>query len=171
MPMIDLTFPEGALDEAACTRLIDSLSAALLRHEGAHDNEVTRAMCWAFVHPVPRHAVFVGGRPAPVSLYRVIVTVPEGTLLHGPGPFGIASRDALVEEVTQLVLEAEGGALGAADRGRVYVIVREVPDGHWGALGRTVRIGEIASAAGGDDQSDFSVQVRESVSHLTTAAG
>lgn len=39
MPMIDLTLPPGALDEAARSWLVDELLSALLRWEGAPDDE------------------------------------------------------------------------------------------------------------------------------------
>src|SRR3982750_2441814 len=108
MPMIDLTYPEGALDAEARAQAVERLTAALLRHEGAADNEQTRAMSWTLVHELPDGALNVGGTGAGDPVYRVLVTVPEGTLLQGPGPVGTNSRRNLVREVAEILLESEG---------------------------------------------------------------
>src|SRR5215213_3818310 len=109
MPMIDLTYPEGALEAEARAEAVEKLTA-LLRHEGAADNEQTRAMSWTLVHELPRQALNVAGSPVERPVYRVLVTVPEGTLLQGPGPVGSAARRNLVREVTEVLLAAEGTA-------------------------------------------------------------
>jgi hypothetical protein len=49
----------------------------------------------------------VGGKPAELPIYRVFLTVPQG--LPGiTGPLNEQRRNALVREVTELVLTAEG---------------------------------------------------------------
>ena len=169
MPMIDLTFPSGALTLESQAELVDQLTAALLRNEGAPDNDRTRAMTWMYLHEVPPAAINVGGRPAGVPVYRVVITVPEGTLLHGPGPVGSTARRNLVSEVTDAVLAAEGGTPASADRGRVYCLVREISDGHWGALGSTIRMEEIASIASDEQETPLGKQARESIDVLTAA--
>src|SRR3982750_724323 len=98
MPMIDLTYPEGALDAEARAQAVEKLTAALLRHEGATDNEQTRGMSWTLVHELPAGALNAGAPAAEEPVYRVFVTVPEGTLLQGPGPVGATSRRNLVRE-------------------------------------------------------------------------
>ena len=150
MPMIDLTYPEGALEADARAEAVEKLTAALLRHEGAPDNDQTRAMSWAVVHELPAHALNVGGTPAERPVYRLVMTAPEGTLLHGPGPVGAQSRRALVREATEIVLAAEGTRHTDADAGRVYCIVREVSDGYWGGMGTTFRMEDIVATAAPD---------------------
>jgi len=147
MPMIDLTYPRGALDDEARAQAVERLTAALLRHEGAVDNEPTRMMSRAFVHELPGECVFVGGRPADQPTYRVVLGVPAGTLLHGPGPVGDASRRALSREVAEIVLEAEGTAYSTREAARVYCLVAEVPEGHWGGLGTIFRMEDIVAFA------------------------
>ena len=44
MPMIDLTLPQGALAEDAKGRLVEELTAALLKWEGAPDTAFFRAL-------------------------------------------------------------------------------------------------------------------------------
>jgi phenylpyruvate tautomerase PptA (4-oxalocrotonate tautomerase family) len=150
MPMIDLTCTEGALEPEARAEAVEKLTAALLRNEGATDNEATRVMSWGFVHELPREAVNVGGRPAERPVYRLVITVPAGTLLHGPGPIGVQSRRNLVREATEILLEAEGTEFSPAEAGRVYCVIQEVADGFWGGLGTTFRIEDIVAFASPD---------------------
>jgi phenylpyruvate tautomerase PptA (4-oxalocrotonate tautomerase family) len=164
MPMIDLTLPQGALDEEAREALMVDLTAALLQHEGAPENERTRAMTWGFVHEVP--SVYVGGRPSDLPVYRVVITVPEGTLLHGPGPFSAQTRRNLVGDVTDRVLAAEGRERSSADRARVYCLIRAVDDGHWGALGTIVRMEDIVAIATGEHETELARDARAAIDDL-----
>jgi phenylpyruvate tautomerase PptA (4-oxalocrotonate tautomerase family) len=147
MPIIDLTYPEGALEPAARAEAVEKLTAALLRHEGATDNEATRVMSRAFVHELPADAVNVGGRPAPRAVYRVVLTVPAGTLLHGPNPFAAQARRNLVREATEILLEAEGTQFSATDAGRVFCLIHEVADGNWGGLATIFGMEDIVAFA------------------------
>jgi len=146
MPMFDLTLPEGALDPEARAQAVERLTSALLRHEGApEDNPLIRAMAWGFVHELPPEAIAIGGRPAARPVYRVLLTVPKGTLVHGPGPVGRTSRHNLVREVTEILLEAEGTDYSPEEALRVYCIVTEVEDGYWGGFGTTFRMQDIVA--------------------------
>lgn len=169
MPIFDLTYPEGALDAARRAQAVEKLTSALLRHEGAPaDNLYVRGMAWGFVHELPEDAVNVGGRPAARPVYRVMLTVPEGTLLHGPGPAGPPSRRNLVREVTEILLEAEGTGFSAEEALRVYCIIREVDNGFWGGFGTTFQMKDIVAVGmpeAGD--TDLAAQVREAAPRMT----
>src|ERR1700731_4620790 len=131
MPMIDLTLPAGALQRSALTTLVEDLTTTVLHWEGFADNPATRALAWAFVHELPRGAVNVGGKPAELPIYRVFLTVPQG--LPGiTGPLNEQRRNALVREVTELVLTAEGVTDIEAHVHRVWCMLRAVR----GFLGR-----------------------------------
>lgn len=148
MPMIDLTYPEGALAPAARAEAVARLTEALLRIEGADpDSPHARGMAWAFVHELPPGAIHIAGRPAARPVYRVVLTVPAGTLLQGPGPVGRASRESLVREATEILLAAEGTPYSPEDSLRVYCIVGEVADGHWGSFGTMLRMDDIVAVA------------------------
>jgi hypothetical protein len=73
------------------------------------------------------------------------VTVPEGTLLQGPGPFAVVARRNLVREVSEILLEAEGTQYSPQEALRVYCIVTEVEDGYWGGFGTTFRMEDIVA--------------------------
>ena len=153
MPMIDLTYPQGALDPDDRDEAVERLTEALLRLEGAPVNDQTRAMSWVFVHELSPAAVYVAGRqaePPMLPIYRVWITVPEGTLLDGPGPVATMQRSQLFREVTEILLGAEGTGYSDADAARVYCLVRPVRDGNWGGLGSIFRIEDISAFANAD---------------------
>jgi phenylpyruvate tautomerase PptA (4-oxalocrotonate tautomerase family) len=141
MPMIDLTLPEGALRDDAKGRLVEELTTALLKWEGAPDNEVARSLAWTYVDERPAGAINVAGAPAQEPRYRVKVTVPEGALDD-------ERKAGLVAEVTERVLAAEGRPNEPAHAARVWCIVREVRDGNWGGGGRIARLKDIAQLIG-----------------------
>lgn len=147
MPMIDLTLEEGALTEEAKASLIGELTATLIELEGAPDNDYVRAISWCFVDQRPAGSIHVGGAPGARPVYRVVLTVPEGA--PGlQGPLGAANRERLVKRITELVLNAEGTPATPVESGRVWVQIREIRDGFWGAFGEVARMEDIATYAG-----------------------
>jgi phenylpyruvate tautomerase PptA (4-oxalocrotonate tautomerase family) len=146
MPMIDLTLPEDALDEAARHELLDTLTRTLLKWEGVgEDNPMGDAVTWGVLHPVAPGDWHVAHARAPADQprYRVLVTVPEGALDQ-------PKKEGLVAELTRKVLEAEGSPLDLPNALRVWVFIHEVPDGHWGGAGRIFRLRDIAKMVMGD---------------------
>ncbi|MGC4942266.1 tautomerase family protein [Kribbella sp. DT2] len=143
MPMMDAFIPEGALSAEAERQLLTDLTDILLVHEGADPtNEVARSIAWIFLNrPV---AVYVAGAPAQAPHYRMVCAVPEGQ-------FDPERRQAIVEAVTERVLDAEEGA-HPRDASRVWVITSEVPDGTWGGNGRIVTLADIATLVTGDKE-------------------
>lgn len=141
MPMLDAYIPEGALSPDAEDALLSRLTDILITHEGADPtNETVRSIAWVFLHRP--ESVFVAGARATEPRYRFVTSVPEGQ-------FDPERRQAMVESVTEAVLDAEQGA-HSRDPSRVWVFTPEVPDGTWGALGRIVTLADIASFAIGD---------------------
>ena len=143
MPMLDAYIPEGALPAEAEKELLSNLTDILLRHEGADPSDPTaRSIAWVFLHRT--EAVFVAGEPSSEPHYRIVASVPEGQ-------FDDERRQAMVEAVTEAVLDAENGAY---DRNpmRVWVFPTEIPDGTWGAAGRIFRLSDIAGFVIGDQE-------------------
>lgn len=144
MPMIDVYHPQHAFTLDAQARLGEALTALLLEMEGAPDNPVSRGISWAFFHPLPAGHIFVGGKPAADNIYKIVFSVPEGTVkLHGPRT--LDQRDALVKAATRLVLEAEGAEQTPANQARIWCFLHEVPEATWGGQGRLVGIRDIAA--------------------------
>ncbi|MGH2978550.1 MAG: tautomerase family protein [Solirubrobacterales bacterium] len=138
MPIFELTYPEGALEPEARTKLMDDLTTALLRAERAPDTEFFRGVTWSYVHELPAGAVLAGGRPVEQPTFKIDVTTPEGALSD-------RRREELVGEATRLVREAAG--IGDADALRVWVLMHEVAEGSWGAGGHVIRFEQLREAA------------------------
>jgi phenylpyruvate tautomerase PptA (4-oxalocrotonate tautomerase family) len=153
MPMIDVTLQEGALTDEARDQLVRDLTTALIKHEGAPDNDYVRSVTWCFVDERPARAIAVGGDLDAAPVYRVTMTIPEGTPgLHGPLNEG--RRLALVRDVTERVLAAEGTEPTKAEQRRVWVHIRELPDGFWGGFGEIAHMHDIAAYASGESPVD-----------------
>lgn len=138
MPMIDLTVPTGALEPEARESLLEELATTLLRWEGAPDTEFFRSITWVYAHEVDQAALAVGGRPGGEARFRVDVTIPEGALSD-------RRKAGLVTDVTAAVLRAAG--LEDSEGLRVWTLIREVPDGNWGAAGQVIRFEELRKLA------------------------
>jgi phenylpyruvate tautomerase PptA (4-oxalocrotonate tautomerase family) len=142
MPQIEFTLPRGALSGDAIDSLMGEMMTTLLRYEGAPENKASREISWGYVHEVDR--VYNGGAPLNdgPARYKVDLTVPEGALTP-------ENKNAIVGEITSLILAADGAAPDdAAASMRVWVLVHDVPDGNWGGAGRTWKLKEIAQLVG-----------------------
>ncbi|MFE0019688.1 4-oxalocrotonate tautomerase family protein [Amycolatopsis sp. NPDC059021] len=138
MPLIDITVPAGALGDAAAKSLPDELATILLRWEGAPDTEFFREITWVYLHEIPEGGLAVGGRPGGAPRYRVDITVPEGALSQ-------RRKDGLVADVHAAVTAAAG--LDPAQALHVWTLIREVPEGNWGAAGQTIRFADLKKAS------------------------
>jgi phenylpyruvate tautomerase PptA (4-oxalocrotonate tautomerase family) len=138
MPMIDFTYPRGALSAEGRERLLEELATRLLKAERAPDTEFFRSITWVYANEINPDAIAVGGRPGGEPRFRVQVTVPEGALSD-------RRKGELVDAVNSAVLEAAG--LSEGDGLRVWTIIRDVADGNWGAAGQQVRYKQLVEMA------------------------
>lgn len=141
MPMIELTVPSGALDPETSARLVDDLATCLLTWEKAPDTEFFREITWAYLHEVDAPTMRVNGRPASSPRFRVDVTVPAGA-------FSQRRKDGMIDAVHTLVANAAG--LADEQALQVWTLIREVPEGNWGAAGHTVRYQQLLEVAAGE---------------------
>ncbi len=141
MPMLDVFIPEDALADEAEKELLAKLTDILLLHEGADPQDpAARSIAWVTLHRPA--AVYVAGESATEPHYRIIPSVPQGQ-------FDDERRAAMVEAVTEAVLDAENGAYERNPM-RVWVFPNEIPDGTWGAAGRIFTLADIAGFVVGD---------------------
>ena len=138
MPLIDLTMPAGTLDAERRGALVQRLGETLLRWEGAPDTDFFKSIMWVHVHELPGEMVTAAGEPVSEPHFRVDVTVPEGALSE-------RRKEGAVKELTEAVLDA--AELDDSAGLRVWVLVREVPEGNWGAGGQIVRFEQLREAA------------------------
>lgn len=143
MPMIDITIPEGALKPEVEARLMKEITDILITHEGySADNQVAQSVTVVFLHRPA--AVFVAGKRSPLPRYRIVPSVPEGQYTD-------AKRKALVKDITDAVVRADGGKFEDVSP-HVWVFPTEVPDGQWGGRGRIVQLPEIHAFLSGDER-------------------
>lgn len=143
MPMIDVTIPEGALKPDAEARLIKELGDILIGHEGFDPaNKVAQGVTVVFLHRPA--AVYVAGAPSPSPRYRIVPTVPEGQYTE-------ASRAALVKDVTDAVVRADGGSFEDVAP-QVWVFPTEIPDGQWGSRGVIRPLPDIQAFIAGEHE-------------------
>ncbi|WP_375312712.1 Tautomerase enzyme [Bradyrhizobium sp. A5] len=143
MPMIDLTIPEGALKPEAEARLVKELGDILIGHEGFDPaSQVAQGVTVVFLHRPA--AVFVAGARSWKPRYRIVPSVPEGQYTD-------ASRKALVKDVTDAVVRAEGGSFDEVAP-RVWVFPTEVEDGTWGSRDGIRRTADIHAFIAGEHE-------------------
>jgi phenylpyruvate tautomerase PptA (4-oxalocrotonate tautomerase family) len=138
MPMLELTYPKGAIEAAAREELLEELATRMLGAERAPDTEFFRSITWVYANEIEPEALAVGGRPGADPRFRIRVTVPEGALSD-------RRKGELVASFNEAVLRAAG--LPESEGIRVWTVIGEVPDGNWGAAGRQVRYQQLVEAA------------------------
>ncbi len=106
MPMIDVIFPKGSLDEAAKAKLNATLWETALRWEGIEATEGAASVAWVFLDE-----------------RRVMVGFMDQERI-----------DRMVAELTNAVLTADGKVGDGSPR--VFCIVEEIPSGTWGIDGK-----------------------------------
>ena len=140
MPMIDVTLPEGALSQDQRDALGERLTNTILRWEGAAEIPFSRQITVVYFDERPAGSIYVAGARETEPRYRVLVTIPEGSITDDERKAG------LVAQLTRDILEAEG-AEGDEHVMRVWVFIHEVPDGHWAGAGRVFRLRDIVKLA------------------------
>jgi phenylpyruvate tautomerase PptA (4-oxalocrotonate tautomerase family) len=138
MPLLDVTYPAGALSDDARATLVDELTTVMLRAERAPDTPFMRGVTWVYLHELPAGAVHAAGRPVAKPTFRVEATVPQGALSD-------RRKQEFVAEATRRVLDAAG--VPAEEAMRVWVLVHEVPEGGWGAGGTVIGLETLRQAA------------------------
>jgi phenylpyruvate tautomerase PptA (4-oxalocrotonate tautomerase family) len=131
MPMIDLTFVRGSVDDRALSRLADELVTVLLRAERAPDTARLRDNTWVYLHPLEAAELSVGGRGPGAPRFRVDLTVFEGALDQD-------RKERLVADVHAAVCHAAGIEPQGAKAFHVWTLIHEIPEGNWAGGGEVV---------------------------------
>ncbi len=131
MPMIDLTFLRGSLDDAALGRLADELVTALLRAERAPDTQFLRDNTWVYLHPMEAGELSVGGRGPGAPRFRVDLTVFEGALDQH-------RKERLAADVHGAVCAAAGIEPQGSRAFHVWTLIHEIPEGNWAGGGQVI---------------------------------
>lgn len=146
MPIIQVHYPEDALDDARKADLARRLTDVLIAMEGGVDTSGGRAFAWVLFTPVKPGDWWVGGRQDdhfvdPPGRFLVHVTIPEGYMNARHKSEVHASVNAAIMAIMG---RAEEPNLGRS----VLVVIDEVTEGNWGAAGRTISLNAIAGTVG-----------------------
>jgi phenylpyruvate tautomerase PptA (4-oxalocrotonate tautomerase family) len=131
MPMIDVTFVRGSVDDEALTRLTDELVTALLRAERAPDTPFLRDNTWVYLHAVDSSEFSVGGRGPGTPRFRIDLTVFEGALSQD-------RKEQLTADVHAAVCAAAGIEPQGARAFHVWTLIHEIPEGNWAGGGKVI---------------------------------
>jgi phenylpyruvate tautomerase PptA (4-oxalocrotonate tautomerase family) len=143
MPMIDLTFVRGSVDDAALSRLTDELVTVLLRAERAPDTPFLRDNTWVYLHALDAAELSVGGRGPGAPRFRVDLTVFEGALSQD-------RKEQLAADVHAAVCEAAGIDPAGARAFHIWTLIHEIPEGNWAGGGKVVYYQQVKGLAAGD---------------------
>jgi phenylpyruvate tautomerase PptA (4-oxalocrotonate tautomerase family) len=146
MPIMQVHYPEAALDDARKANLAQRLTDVLITMEGGADTRGGRAFAWVLFTPVKPGDWWVGGRPdehfvAPPGCFLVHVTIPEGYM-------NAEHKSEVHASVNAAIMAVMGGGEAPNAGGSVLVVIDEVTEGNWGAAGRTISLNAIAGAVG-----------------------
>ena len=131
MPMIDLTFVRGSLNDQALGLLTDELVTALLRAERAPDTSFLRDNTLVYLHALDPAAQSVGGRGAGAPRFRVEMTVFEGALSQD-------RKERLAADVHAAVCAAAGIEPEGERALHVWTLIHEIPEGNWAGGGKVI---------------------------------
>ena len=133
MPVINVTYPAGALSQEAQAAVAAQLTDTLMEIEGTKGIAAIAAGTWLILHEAPANTVAVGGKFAS-GRYHVKIDMPVATLDQ-------PKKEELIRRVTDTLLQIDGvepSAIDAAQRARIYCLINEIPDGGWGFAGISI---------------------------------
>lgn len=143
MPMIDLTFVRGSVDQDALSRLADELVTVLLRAERAPDTPFLRDNTWVYLHALDPEALSVGGRGPGAPRFRVDLTVFEGALSQD-------RKEQLAADMHAAVCAAAGIEPQGPRAFHVWTLIREIPEGNWAGGGNIIYYQQVKGLAAQD---------------------
>jgi phenylpyruvate tautomerase PptA (4-oxalocrotonate tautomerase family) len=146
MPIMNVHYPADRLDKVTKAALAGKLTDVLIQMEGGANTEGGRAFAAVLFSAVAEDDWWVGG-----NTDDKFVSAPGKFLVHVTIPEGYMNKTHKTEVhawVAAAILEVTGATDDRATGGSIQVIIDEVPEGNWGAGGRTISLESIAAAVG-----------------------
>ena len=143
MPMIDLTYVRGSLQQQALGRLTDELVTALLRAERAPDTPFLRDNTLVYLRELDPSAQSVGGRGQGAPRFRVEMTVFGGALTKD-------RKEQLAADVHVAVCDAAGIDPGGGQAFHVWTLIHEIPEGNWAGGGKVIYYRQVKGLVADD---------------------
>ncbi|MCX5581711.1 tautomerase family protein [Kaistia terrae] len=145
MPIMDVRYGSGALDERSKADLAKRLTDVLLHMEGGAGTPAGRAFAWVLLTEIPAADWWIAGDTQQVGAsvlgrFLVRVTVPEGYM-------NVEHKSEVHALVNEAIIAATG--VSGPDAGKTtLVMIDEVPEGNWGWDGKTISLENIADSVG-----------------------
>ncbi|MDI1245894.1 MAG: tautomerase family protein [Rhodoferax sp.] len=144
MPLFQVEYPSGSLSAPQKSALAEKLTHLLLLIEGGADTPGGRELSYVLFREVPAEDWYVGGSSgpqyvAPGGKFIINLTIPEAS-----------TTQSFKEDIHTKVNAALAEVLGwnsPQDGMSAWVMVREMPEGSWGANGQTYTLERIAKHA------------------------
>ena len=143
MPMIDLTYVRGSLNDQALAQLTDELVTALLRAERAPDTPFLRDNTLVYLHAVDPAAQSVGGRGEGTPRFRVEMTVFDGAVSQD-------RKEQLAADVHAAVCAAAGIEPEGSRALHVWTLIHEIPEGNWAGGGKIIYYRQVKGLVADD---------------------
>jgi phenylpyruvate tautomerase PptA (4-oxalocrotonate tautomerase family) len=143
MPMIDVTYVRGSVDDRVLTGLTDELVTALLRAERAPDTPFLRDNTVVYLHALQPAAQLVGGREPGAPRFRVDMTVFEGALSQD-------RKEQLAADVHAAVCTAAGIDPRGPRAYHVWTLIHEIPEGNWAGGGKVIYYQQVKGLVADD---------------------
>ncbi len=168
MPLIRISYPDGALSRDQKARVASELTDFIMEAEVGVATPAGRAITVVQFDPTSTGDWSVGGRlldeqPDGARYIIVQVIVAEGFLDK-------ERRDlihARTLEAFKLAMPESADAL----RGRVWCLITEIPHGSWGGAGQAINASDIARIVGLDETSRRSREIASRVRALDAKDG
>jgi phenylpyruvate tautomerase PptA (4-oxalocrotonate tautomerase family) len=146
MPVLQIYYPQGALQGERKPALAQRLTDVLLAMEGGAKTQGGRAFATVLFTEVPTSDWWVGGHTdatfvAPPGKFLVRVSVPEGYMSQ-------THKTEVHVAVNAAIVAIAGKPVDSGHGANVLVIIDEVPEGNWGAGGQTISLAMIADTVG-----------------------
>jgi phenylpyruvate tautomerase PptA (4-oxalocrotonate tautomerase family) len=146
MPIIQMYYPQRALDQQHKEALAQKFTDVLITMEAGAGTTAGRAFAAVLMTEVNTDSWFVGGHldttfVAKAGKFLVYVTIPEGYM-------NAAHKTEVHSSVTTAILEVTGHQEEPGAGANILVVINEVPEGNWGAGGKTIGLASIAESVG-----------------------
>lgn len=143
MPLMDVRYAEGSLDDTMKTKLAGLLTDVLIRMEGGANTPGGRAFAWVFFSAFATRDWWIGGQTdatyvSPPGKFLVRITIPEGYM-------NTAHKNEVHAWVAAAI--AEGTGLGGSCDS-ILTVIEEVTEGNWGCAGHPISLESIAATVG-----------------------
>jgi len=145
MPIINVSYGAGDLNETSKADLAKKLTDVMIRMEGGANTKGGRAFAWVLFNELAQGDWWAGGESgngyiSPPGRFLIRVSVPEGYM----NAQHKSEVQAWVTEACLAVTEASGEDVGHS----IQVIIDEIPEGHWAAAGHAISLVNIADSVG-----------------------